>query len=150
MEDDMKMIKVVLGGREYEVRQLPIRASREWREKFAAPIEQLLGSVQYAGEALQQALGKGSAIDAGELVKRLGQALLSGVGETVLHSMDLVMEMVLAYSPELRADRERIEAEAYDDEVMAALGEALKLAYPFSEILKFVRIGPGEKPIKKS
>ena len=57
---------------------------------------------------------------------------------TLIGSMDLLLDLLFAYSPELAEDRERIEEEAYDEEALAAFTEVLKLAYPFGELLAMV------------
>lgn len=125
----MKTVKIVLGNREYQVQSKPIGPSKAWRKRFAEPVQALVGSLRFTGDLLNQPISNGA--DLGGMVSQLGSVLLSGVGETLLGSMDLALEMVCSYAPEIEADRERIEAEAYDDEVLRALWEVLKLAYPF-------------------
>jgi hypothetical protein len=108
---------VELGGRAYEIAQLPMRANAEWRAQLAEPITQLLALLEGNAD-----LEIGSVSDLAQIV-RLGKRLLLG-------SMDLLLDALFAYSPELSADRERIEAEAYDDEAIAALASVVALAYP--------------------
>jgi len=141
----MKTVLITLGGREYQVEQLPIRPSKAWRETFSHPIEGLIGSIQFTGQLITNGDGQ----ELGQLVSAVGQMLYTGVAETVLSSMELALDIICAYSPRIQADRERIETEAYDDEVINALVEVLKLAYPFSEIINAIR-GRMTNPTRKS
>lgn len=136
----MRTITVELGEQKYQIRQLPRRASREWRERFAQPVERLVGAVEYTGELLSSSEFEQQ--DLGMVIRQVGGSLMGGLSQTLLGSMDEIAEMLYAYSPELAADRERIEDCAYDDEVLAAFLEVLKMAYPFSEILTLVRGRP--------
>lgn len=122
----MKEVEVTLAGKKYQVRALPIKQARLWRAQFQAPFEGLVGALQNVGEL--------------ELTNGAGLAtLVSVVSGTLLGSMDLVLEMVFGYAPSLAADRERIEAEAYDEEALAAFIEVLKLAYPFGGVMRLFR-----------
>ena len=56
----------------------------------------------------------------------------------IFEAVDLMREKLFEYSPELAADRERIETEGYDSEIMAAFIEVLKLAFPFGQVIGLV------------
>ncbi len=144
----MKEVMVELGGTEYVLTQLPIGASKKWRGKFAEPIEQLLGGVKVTGDLLGKELATGD--DVGGVIGTIGGVLLGEVGQTLLGSMELILEMVFEYAAVLRADAERIEAEAYDDEVLLVFWEVLKLAYPFGHLMKIVRGGQRVTRTKRS
>lgn len=117
----MQTIKISLGGREYELRPLPIRKAREIREKFTESFEQIVDAInQLPNLALDD-------------VHALGD-IVTAVKDVLLGSVELVLEILFAYSPELAADRERIEAEAYDEEAIAAFVEVVKLLYPFGSL----------------
>jgi hypothetical protein len=128
----MRTATVMLAGRAYEVRALPIRQSKAWREKLAVPFGALTAILENAGTIELTSGG-----DIAALVRTL-----SG---TLIGSIDLLLDLLFAYSPELKADRERIENEAFDDEALRAFTEVLKLAYPFGELLSLVR-GERAKP----
>lgn len=145
----MRTITVSLGGQDYTVRQLTRRPSSEWRERFAQPIEQLVGAVEYTGELLSSSAAEFERQDLGSVVKRLGGSLLGGLSQTLIGSMDEIAEMLYAYSPELAADRDRIDETAYDDEILAAFVEVLKLAYPFSDLWSLIR-GRQKTPTRKN
>lgn len=118
--------EVALGGQTYAIEQLPMRQNREWREKLAAPVTELMALLESNKD-----LEIGSVSD---LAGILGLAK-----ELLLGSMDLLLDALFAYSPVLQADRARIEAEAYDDEAIVALVEVVRLAYPLGMALAAFR-----------
>jgi hypothetical protein len=72
-----------------------------------------------------------------DLTKATDLAQLAGVlRDVVIRMPDIACDLLYDYSPEIAADRDRIEIESYDDEIVAALLEVLKLAYPFGGLLK--------------
>jgi hypothetical protein len=116
-----RSVTVELGGRPYEIKALPIKASREWREKFNGPLGQVLEIFNMSQIEFNNP-------------KDLGK-LIGPLKDIVLGSLDFAAEMLFSYSPVLAADRKRIEAEAYDGEIITALIEVIKLAFPFGELL---------------
>lgn len=120
--------EVALGGQTYAIEQLPMRQNREWREKLAAPVTELMALLESNKD-----LEIGSVSDLAGIIG-LAKDLLLG-------SMDLLLGALFAYSPTLQADRERIEAEAYDDEAINALGAVVALAYPLGLALTALRTG---------
>ncbi len=126
-----KTITVELGGQPYTIQALPMKASRQWRESLGQPFAQLVDSLTQASTMQVDDLGN------------IG-ALVEVIKTVALGSVDLCVDALFAYSPELAADRERIEAEAYDEEAINAFVEVLKLAYPFGAVLTMVQ--PGQRP----
>lgn len=129
----MNEVTVTLGGKSYAVKQLPIRANRAWRKRFDEPINKIMASIHLIGQ-----LSKEEFKDGKEMLQKIGGILLARTGEIaeiLLSSMDMVLDGLFAYAPELEADRERIETTATDDEAMAAFVEVLKIAYPFGRLL---------------
>ncbi len=120
--------QIVLGGKEYSIQQLPMRANREFRDRLAAPVEELMNLLDGNKD-----LEIGSVSDLAGMIG-LAKNLLLG-------SMDILLEALFAYSPELRADRDRIEADAYDDEAMEALAAVMALAYPLMRAVTALRGG---------
>ena len=120
-----KETTVELGGQSYTLRALPIGRARVWRAQLEGPFSELSRVLESAGEIELTSGG-----DIAQLVRTF-----SG---TLIGSMDLLLDLLFAYSPELAEDRERIEEEAYDEEALAAFTEVLKLAYPFGELLAMV------------
>lgn len=120
-----RTIEVTLAGVTYEVDQLPMGKARQWREALEQPFGDLVAVLEGAQTIELTDLGS-----IGGIVKTF-----SG---TLLGSIDILMELLFQYAPILADDRERIEAEAYDDEALAAFAEVLKLAYPFGVVLALV------------
>lgn len=117
---------VTLGGKEYAIKPLPIRKSREWRQKLNGPFAMLVNVL--------------SNVENIELsdAKNLGR-LVDTMTSTVLGSVDIILTLLYDYSPELKAHQETIEENAFDEEVMAAFLEVLKLAYPFGRLMSGFR-----------
>lgn len=132
----MRTITVSLAGREYSVQQLPMKANRAWREKFNVPLKKLT-------DALQDAVrlsGKKFADD-DRLLQAVGHLLathLEEVTRILTGTIDLMGEAVYEYAPEIAADRERIEEEAFDDELIAAFMKVVQLAFPFGPLMNLV------------
>lgn len=130
----MNDITVELGGTEYTIKPLPMRQARLWREKFAEPIQAVLGLMKYADNEI---------VDDENRVNMRTVGVLLSSADLILKSPDTLAEALFDYSPELRDAREKIEAEANDAEALAALWEVVsKLAYPFGSILKMLPNGP--------
>lgn len=120
------MITVLLGGQEYEVKTLSIKKSREWRKKLAGPFEELLAVIKNA-----------NSIELTSVQDLAGIAVL--IQERIIQAPDLCLELLCAYSPEIKADLKRIEDQATDEEVMVGLTQVLKLAYPFGAVPRLLR-----------
>lgn len=119
----MKSFTVTLGKKEYTVEQLTIEPTREIRNKFADFIAPAVNALQNAPSTDM----KDYAAIAG--IINIAKDALIGYTNT---AFDLLCE----YSPEIKADRELIEKTAYDDEVMVAFVEVVKLLFPFEGALK--------------
>jgi hypothetical protein len=113
---------VILAGQEYSISQLNMRANKEFREHITEPANKIIALVQN-----YQNIEINSAADIA--------GLIMVVKDVLFGSMDLLLDSLFAYAPELAADRERIEQEAYDDEAIAALGAVAALAYPFGQLV---------------
>jgi hypothetical protein len=130
-------VTVKLGGREYAVEALPIAQARAWRQSFEAPFEAIAGALASLDDVQ---------ITDGPQVA----ALIRNILGTLIGSMDQILDMLIAYAPNLAADRERIESEAYDAEALDAFIEIVKLAYPFGKLLTIFRPGQPARTISKS
>jgi hypothetical protein len=133
MEVTMRTITVSLAGREYSIQQLPIKANRAWREKF----EELIGKlVSLIREGLELSSKKFPNEDG--LLKAVSNLLairLEDISQVLVNSIDMVEGSVFEYAPEIAADREWIEDEAFDDELIAVFMKVVQLAYPFGQIM---------------
>lgn len=123
-------VKVSLAGREYEIGPLPFKQSKEWRASLGKPITDLVEILARA-----DTLELNNAADLVKVVQ-LAQVYL-------LDSPDLIWEALCAYSPAIAADREALEEAAFDFEIMDALIEVLKLAYPFGRLAAMFRSRSG-------
>lgn len=111
---------VRLAGRTYEVKPLRRKANKAWRLKFQEPFELLFGLLQnFQGI---------------ELTVENVVGIINTVRSNLLNSPDLLADMLFDYSPELATDRAWIEENCYDEEILRALLEVLKLVYPFGAI----------------
>lgn len=118
-------INVNLAGREYEIQKKQIRAHREYRDKLDEPFAEVAAALKGAA-AIDLSNGVDTAM------------LLSVISGTLIHSVDILLDLLFEYSPELTADREHIEENAYDEEALAVFSEVLKLVYPFGQLLGLV------------
>lgn len=119
---------VVLGGQEYQIPQLNMRANKEWRDTLGAPVMQLVNLIQDMTDL--------------ELSADSLRRLVGIFKDVLLASMDVLLDALFSYSPLLAADRDRIESECYDDEAMGALGVVVGLAYPLAMAVRSL-IGGG-------
>ena len=118
----MKTETIIIGEKTYVVREAKRKANANWRKRFQAEftdVAALLEGLPHT-DLTAQALG----------------GLLHQIIAKVGGSVDTLAELVFAYSPELAADRETIEEEAYDSEIMAAFTAVMKLAYPFGSVIQ--------------
>lgn len=132
----MRTVTVSLAGREYSIQQLPIKANRAWRERFEDPIQKLVSSFRDALSLSSQEFpdGKGLMLAVGGFLT----SHLEDVTQILVGSIDMVEEAVFAYAPEIAADKERIESESFDDELIAAFMKVVALAYPFGQLMGLV------------
>lgn len=103
-------LKIVLGGKEYEVRPLVIRDSRAWRAQFAKLIGALPGYANVTTDTPDQ----------------FGVAM-----EAMLVAMpDQVTDLVFAYAKDL--NRDEIESLATDAEIAKAFEQIVEVAFPLA------------------
>jgi len=120
-----KTTTVELAGKSYTLQQKPIKAAKAWRDALRVPFGDLAATLE-AADRIELTNGRDLA------------GLVQSLSGTLIGSVDILLDLLFAYSDELAGDRERIEAEAYDDEALAAFTEVLKLAYPFGQLLALV------------
>ena len=113
-EDDkltQASIKVIFGGKEYEVKPLVIRDSREWRAKVIKLIAPLPGLVSTTTNTPED----------------FGQVLT----EMLVNMPDQVIELFFEYAKDLNKDE--IESIATDKEMATAFEAVLQVAFPLAE-----------------
>ena len=98
-------ITVALGGREFVVRQLPIRRDAAWRESVRPMVDPIADMAMAAG-----------------LVSPTPDKLVKLAFTNALFIEPMtVLAAVCDYAPELASEREWLEENAYADEAMEAL-----------------------------
>lgn len=117
----MKEITIEIAGQKYEVRPLSIKKGRAWREQLGAKFDGLIGAMQ--GIAIVEATN----------VAGVGN-IIASLRETLITSIDEVLNLVCAYAPAIEADRARIEDEGVDEEIVDAFSKILGLAFPLGAI----------------
>lgn len=146
-----KKVTVYFAGKEYQVGEKNSGPASVWREhlnnsRTMRIFQTLDGAIEQIARAFdsvlsgnsEQSINVSSALIIGELVP----VIVNGLS----HSVDEIKTMLFDYSPELNADREWIEANGYDSEIITAFVEVLKLCYPFLDILALFR-GSKAQPI---
>lgn len=123
---------ITMGGQDYLIEQMTMRANRDFRNTVSEPVRQVVTLLENNRSITLNTVG-----DLAQVVNVLN--------DVVLGSMDLLLDALFRYSPALAADRERIEQEAYDDEAIAALGVVASLAYPLDR-LATIWSGPPATP----
>jgi len=102
-------ITVTLGGKEYEIKPLVIKESREWRKKFADVLRGLPLFV--------------NAVDTTEHFEQV-------INGMFLDVPDSVMDLIFAYAKDL--PRKEIEAVATDVEMAKAFEAIIEVAFPLA------------------
>lgn len=118
----MRTETVKLAGKEYEIRELPLRRNAEWRQRVGETFQAFAGLV---GETQQMELADTANVL--ELVRR--------GGEMVFHAPDTIVELTLAYSPDLQ---KALAGDVYESELMEAFAACLRLAFPFGRVTRLL------------
>lgn len=126
----MSTFPVTLGGRTFDVKTLPVKKAKSWRERFSQPLNDLSAQVETIGSV---EITSGAQISG--FVKTLGNMLV--------RSPDLIADMLFEYSKELADARDWIEENSTDAEIMLAFTEVLKVAYPLAPLVKTAMSGLG-------
>jgi hypothetical protein len=120
----MPSTKVNIAGREYEIAALTIRQSRAWRTELESLFDGV-ASILSSGDT--RITDKGSV-----------QALLGQLKDLIVRAPDKAAELLYRYAPNIAADKEHIEENGFDEEIIAAFLEVLKLAYPLGGLTRLL------------
>lgn len=104
----MRDIIITLGGHEFTIYELTLRKSQNWRIQANELLTQFTGINEFTTDT--------------EYMQNLQRFLGS--------SLDTVLELVFAYSPQLEAEREWILDNAYEHEIISAFRAIFQFAYP--------------------
>jgi hypothetical protein len=141
-----KTSMVHLGGREYVLTEKVMGVSRKWREQLRQSsvmhifqsLDEALNDLVNAVNAMGDEANEGRISFAGGIhLATIAPALVRGL----TNSIDDIIALLFDYAPELEADREWIEENAYNEEVIAAFIEVLKLNFPITALWGLIR-GP--------
>ena len=109
-------IEVTLGSEKYYIPIRTIGPAREWR----ALLVSTMGGV---GQALS--------------LKALPENLGAGLTAAMIQFPDKLLDLIVAYAPDLPKDK--IEAEATDEQLAVAYGRIVGIAFPFLASLAMTR-----------
>lgn len=123
-EDDIiahEPIKLKLGKKEFGAPPLALRKGKDWRQKVADALNEL------ATGALSSAMTP--------------DAFMKGLTVAFFSFPDKVLELLIAYSPEmLGSEKEWLMENATDEEVVVAFSRVLVVAYPYFSLLGSMKI----------
>lgn len=128
----MNTQKITLNKTVHEIKELRSRANREWRKKLEQPFQELAGLLANAPNIELNATA----------LPELSDLLKILVGR-VAGSIDIMVDLLMEYSPELKAIEETLLEECYDSELIEAFASVLKLAYPFGQLRRILNIQDG-------
>ncbi len=119
----MQSVKLVLGGRDFEVVELPSRMNAAWRQKLQETVSGALGK-----------LGQAQNVEIRNLEE--ASALLRDVMSLITSSPDVLVELLLEYAPTIAKAWPELKDLVYDSEMMEAFGKVFKLAFPFGSLVQ--------------
>lgn len=141
----MKKQLVKIADRTYLIEELPTRKNAEWRKLAKEKVQPL---AEFVGQINTLAVPE----NLGELTSR--PELVAGLGNMadqlfnfLLDSPDKVIDLLFDYSPALKKDKEYIENNAYDSELIAVFRKVLALAFPFGAIMGKVETPEPDQPL---
>lgn len=140
----MKSIQVTVAEREYTITPLPIKRNREWRKRFDAPIRDAANLISEVGSYADTEFK-----DMKKMVGEIGKAVSGSLPAVVNHllgSADTITEAVFDYSPAMQEDREYIEENGFDTEIVGCFISILGVAFPFGEAIRGLMELGEEKP----
>ena len=144
-----------LGEREYTIQERKRSTQGEWRKRFEDAFEAVSDLVVIMLKKLdsdipglkdepeeEQSEDGVTVITAAEREQaQMAEArgflisMLARANELVGGVLDQALDLVVSYSPTLERDRDYILSDAYDSQIVDALVEVLKLAYPFGSLI---------------
>lgn len=114
--------RIVLAGKEYEVREPSIADNRKFRAEVGPVLQDHLPAVM---EKLNAELDFESNQDIAAIALEVGPLLVSALG-----SIDRMIDLTFVGAPALAEDRDRIETEGRLSEFFGAFLQVLKLNFP--------------------
>jgi len=118
---EIKTVKVLLGETEYEIREAGFIVAKPWKKRLLEEIKPLFEKL---GGAPDITFDKPS--DLFQLLPLAESIFIEGI--------ETIFELLIEYSPALKADAETIAATATDRQIVAAFREVVYLADPFGVV----------------
>jgi hypothetical protein len=110
-----------LGERDYTVKQAGFLRSKPWKKRLFDEIKPLFERLSGASEIQFE-----SAADLFQLLPLAEDLFVDGI--------ETIYSLLIAYSADLEADQEYIEAHATDKQILAGFQEVVKLSDPFGVV----------------
>jgi hypothetical protein len=123
---EIEQTTVKLGEKEYTIQQAGFIRSRPWKKRLFEEIKPLFERFNGASD-----ITFNSAADLFQLLPLAEDLFVSGI--------ETIFELLIAYAPELEADRALIEAHATDKQILAGFQEVVRLSDPFGIVAQFNR-----------
>lgn len=121
-EDDITTkapFAVSLGSQEYKISPLTILPAREWRQRLVDSFKDIIDGFSQSQDP--------------EALVKLG---LTGA---LMQAPERMVDLVFAYSPALAESKDKIMAEATEEQFAVAFGAVMGVAFPFLAQLSMVR-----------
>ncbi|MEI8164809.1 MAG: hypothetical protein WCG26_00460 [Chloroflexales bacterium] len=112
-----RTLTLTLAERDYAVPVAAIKQTRAWRAQLKAPLDDLLALVS-----------TNLTVELAALSDLIG--LADKFLPVLMDAPETLFNLLVAYAPLLEAEREFLEANAYDDEVVTAFLAVLKVVFP--------------------
>ena len=135
---DKRSVVVELGDQEFTIKQLPTRPATAWRKKLVeTDLVQEIKNIVTSQTISKMFQSRKAGQERGEMMisnMELSPELLNSVQQHLNDAPDVIFDLLYAYSPTLRMSRDYIDEHAYDDQLIAALVEVLKLVFPLGQL----------------
>lgn len=116
-----KSVKVVLGGTEFEVMELPARANVAWRKRLQ--------------EAVSGLVEQGLNLSSTDVETQNTSQVLESVMGLVAEAPGLAGELMREYSPVIDGAWPELEDAIYESELIEGFMQVCKLAFPFGKLV---------------
>lgn len=123
---EIESTTVKLGEREYTIQQAGFLRSKPWKRRLLDEIKPLFEKLNGAGDIQFN--------QASDLFK-----LFPLVEDLFVDGIETVFDLLIAYAPELEADKAYIEAHATDKQILSAFQGVVVLADPFGMVAQLNR-----------
>lgn len=117
---------IKLGDKEYTIKQAGFLKSKPWKKRLFEEIKPLFERLSGASD-----IHFDSAADLFQLLPLAEDLFVSGI--------ETIYDLLVAYSADLEADKEYIEAHATDKQILAGFQEVVRLSDPFGVVSQLNR-----------